>query len=210
MISNHLSMVEALRPKSNELAHDIEAFLSSGGAIKVLEGPTFEPPPPRHEPPPRAKTVKPHKKAEAPKQHWLDKMAQRDLEREERAAKREQEKADLLERVRKLAETMTHAQAEQQTGMARRTLQRFAIEGGFKFRPALKTRRPQRISEEEDLKYAERIRAFKEVGLSRYQAMVQIGVTFKTFNRLLLKFDIDYPKARKGPEPACFSKKNQE
>lgn len=191
MISTELSMIQMLNPQRHELALLQQAFLNKGGTIQVLEGPTFEPPPPRHEPPPSMKAAKP--KREPPKQNWLDKMAQRDLEREERAAKRDLEKAELMERVRKLAETATYIQAELQTGLARRTLQRLAVEGGFKFRPAINSRRPQRTSEADDLKNAERIRAFKEIGLSRYQAMSRIGVTHKTFSRLLLKFEIDYP-----------------
>lgn len=191
MISTELSMIQMLNPQRHELALLQQAFLNKGGTIQVLEGPTFEPPPPRHEPPPSVKAAKP--KREPPKQNWLDKMAQRDLEREERAAKREQEKAELMDRVRKLAETSTYIQAELQTGLARRTLQRLAVEGGFKFQPAINNRRPQRASEADDKKNAERIMAFKEIGLSRYQAMARIGITHKTFSRLLLKFEIDYP-----------------
>lgn len=191
MISTELSMIQMLNPRRHELASLQEAFLSKGGTIEVLEGPSFVPPPPRHEPPPIVKAAKP--KREPPKQNWLDKMAQRDIEREERVAKREQEKADQMERVRKLAETATYIQAELQTGLARRTLQRLAVEGGFKFQPAINNRRPQRASEADDKKNAERIMAFKEIGLSRYQAMSRIGVTHKTFGRLLLKFEIDYP-----------------
>ncbi|WP_053183594.1 hypothetical protein [Pseudomonas thivervalensis] len=191
MISTELSMIQMLNPQRHKLALLQEAFLNKGGTIQVLEGPTFEPPPPRHEPPPSMKAAKP--KREPPKQNWLDKMAQRDLEREERAAKRELEKSELMDRVRKLAETATYIQAELQTGLARRTLQRLAVEGGFKFQPAINNRRPQRASEAYDKKNAERIMAFKEIGLSRYQAMSRIGITHKTFSRLLLKFEIDYP-----------------
>ena len=207
MISTELSMIQMLNPRRHELASLQEAFLSKGGTIEVLEGPSFVPPPPRHEPPPIVKAAKP--KREPPKQNWLDKMAQRDIEREERQAQREKEKVDLIERIRNMAETMTYAQVISQTGMARRTLQRIAVENEFKFRPAISNRRPQRTTEADDIKRAERIRAFKEVGLSRYKAMTQLGVTFNTFNRLLDKFGIDYPKAKKGPEPACFDKKKQ-
>lgn len=207
-ISNDLNMVKKLDPQRHELALLQEEFLSKGGTIAVLSGPSFEPPPKRHEPPPRQKTKQ--AKREPAKMSYIDKLTQRDIEREQRNAKREQERVDLLESVRKLAETMTYAQAILQTGLARRTLQRIAVEGGFKFRPAINNRRPQRTSEADDLKNAERIKAFKEIGISRYQAMSQLGVTFKTFNRLLEKFGIDYPKARKGPEPACFDKKKQE
>ena len=207
-ISNDLNMVKQLDPKRHELALLQAAWLEKGGTIEVLAGPSFKPPPERHEPPPRKKTTKARRIP--PEPTYLDRMAQRDIEREERNARKEQAKVELLESVRALAETLTYAQAECKTGLARRTLQRLAVEGGFKFRPAINSRRPQRTSEADDLRNAERIKAFKEIGVSRYQAMSQIGVTFKTFNRLLDKFDIDYPKVRKGPELGCSSKKFQD
>ncbi|UQI33051.1 hypothetical protein M3M50_10620 [Pseudomonas bijieensis] len=208
MISTELSMIQMLDPQRHELALLQAAWLEKGGTIEVLAGPSFKPPPERHEPPPRKKTTKARRIA--PKPTYLDRMAQRDIEREERSARKEQAKAELLESVRALAETLTYAQAECKTGLARRTLQRLAVEGGFKFRPAINNRRPQRTSEADDLKNAERIRAFKEIGISRYQAMSQLGVTFKTFNRLLEKFGIDYPKATKGPELGASNKKAQD
>ncbi len=43
MISNHLSMVEELRPVSEELAAQIAEFVAAGGKIDVVE----PPPPPK-------------------------------------------------------------------------------------------------------------------------------------------------------------------
>jgi hypothetical protein len=207
MISTELSMIQMLDPQRHELSLLQEAFLSKGGTIAVLPSPSFAPPPPRHEPPPRK--VKPKAKVQPETSVWLDKMAQRDIEREERAEQRAKDRVELIQRVRTLAETMTYAQAILRLGMSRRSLQKIAAENGFTFQPAINNRRPRRPSEADDIKRAERIRAFKEIGLSRYQAMSQLGVTFKTFNYLLDKFGIDYPKVRKGPEPACFDKKKQ-
>lgn len=211
-ISNDLNMVKELDPQRHELALLQEAYLNKGGTIEVLQGPSFVPPPIRHEPPPskKAKVKQATKPVTAP---YIDKITQRDIDREERVAQRAKEKSDLFERIRKLAETMTYAQAAEQTGMPRRSLQRIAVEAGFKFQPAINNGqsniRPKRITDEQDVKYAERIRAFMEIGLSRNQAMGQIGVTFKTFARLLAKFDIDYPKRRAGPHPALFPKNKE-
>ncbi len=48
MISNHLGMVEALRPASNELAEAVEQFLAAGGTVAQLPSPPRKPlPPPR-------------------------------------------------------------------------------------------------------------------------------------------------------------------
>jgi len=185
------------------------AFLNQGGTIEVLEGPSFKPPPPRHEPPPRKKVAKP-KKAVPPRQKWIDKMAQRDIEREERVIKREQERAEKLEYVRQLAKTMTYAQAVLRTGFPLRELNRLATKGGFKFQPA-KTRPSNggKIDEARDARQAEIIRDFKARGFTRNQARESIQATYKNFDRLLEKFGIDYPKSGKGPEPACFDKRNQ-
>lgn len=211
-VSTELSMIQMLDPQRHELALLQEAFLSKGGTIEVLQGPSFRPPPVRHEPPPRKK-VDTVVKVPATDTPYMDKITQRDIDREERIAQRAKEKSDLFERIRKLAETMTYAQAVEQTGMPRRSLQRIAVEAGFKFQPATNNGqsniRPKRITDEQDVKYAERIRAFMEIGLSRNQAMGQIGVTFKTFARILAKFNINYPKRRAGPHPALFPKNKE-
>jgi len=207
-ISNDLNMVKELDPQRHELALQMEAFLEKGGTIEVLQGPSFVPPPVRHDPPPTVK-AKPVNRA-IPETAYIDKITQRDIDREERNAQRAKDKAELMERIRKLAETMTYAQAVEATGMPRRSLERIAVEGGFKFKPAIVNSRQPHLrgaaSEEKHAKDAERIKAFKEIGLSRNQAINQLGVTFKTFNMLLAKFNIDYPKRRAGPNPAFFAK----
>ena len=123
-VSNHLSMVEALRPASNELAHNIEAFLSKGGTIQVLEV-VVKPPPARHHPEPKPRKEKARVCIAEPVK-FLDKMALRDIERDERKIMREKAKADELEHIRGLAETMTYTQAILRTGMHIRSLQRLA------------------------------------------------------------------------------------
>ena len=206
-VSTELSMIQMLDPHRHELALLQEDFLNKGGTIEVLQGPSFIPPPTRHEPPP---TVKAKPAKQVVETTYIDKITQRDIDREERAAQRAKDKVDRIDRIRKLAETMTYAQAVLCTGLARRTLQSIAAENGFKFQPSANNGRnnvkPNAIDEARDAKYAERIKSFMEVGLSRNQAMVQLGITFKTFARLLNKFDIDYPKRRAGPHPAFFPK----
>ncbi|WP_432755323.1 hypothetical protein [Pseudomonas sp. WMBT8] len=211
MISNHLSMVEALRPACNELAHDIEAFLISGGTIQVLEGPNFRPPPARHHPAPRPKPAK--AASQEPKQMTcLDKMALRDIERDEMKALRDKAKDEELEYVRKLAETMTYTQAILITGMHLRTLHRLAEKGGFKFqRSDSRSNKDLRfIDEERDARNAGLIREFLARGFSRNQARESTQTTRKSFERLLEKFGIDYPKDTKGPAPAFFAKPAQQ
>lgn len=209
-ISTDLNMVKKLDPQRHELALLQEAFLSKGGAIEVLQGPSFAPLPIRHEPSPRAKQARhsPQKIASGPEK--VDKLTLRDIEREERRMLADKARSELVESVRKLAETMCYSQAILRTGISRKALHAMAIEHGFSFQQAgyrgTASQARGVIDEAHDAKLAERIMAFKEIGLTRNQAIGQCGITFKTFVRILDKFSIEYPKCSKGPHPAFFAK----
>ncbi|SEB98876.1 hypothetical protein SAMN05216205_1169 [Pseudomonas mohnii] len=45
MISNHLSLVEQLRPRSSELADQVEQYLAAGGKIEEAEPYNYKPKP---------------------------------------------------------------------------------------------------------------------------------------------------------------------
>lgn len=207
-ISTDLNMVKELDPQRHELALQMEAFLEKGGTIEVLRGPSFVPPPVRHEPPPTVKAKPVTAKPEVVTQ--LTKMTMRELEREERAAIAVKVRAELVEQVKTLAETMSYAQVMDRTGLSRKILYTMAKAHGFSFQPAGYRNgwsASRGVADEaHDAKLAERIKAFKEIGLSRNQAQGQCGITFKTFVRILNKFAIDYPKCIRGPHPAFFAK----
>lgn len=208
-ISTELNMVRANDPKRYELSMDIEAFLGKGGTIEVLQGPSFVPPPVRHDPPPSVK-AKPAPAKTVAALPQVTKMTLREIEQEERAVLAVKARAVLVEQVKKLAETMSYAQAMDRTGLSRKILYSMAKEHGFSFQPAgyrngWSANRGV-IDEALDAKLAERIKAFLEIGLSRNKAQGQCGITFKTFVRILNKFNIDYPKRRAGPHPAYFAK----
>lgn len=207
-ISTDLNMVKELDPQRHELALKMEAFLNKGGAIEVLRGPSFVPPPVRHEPPPTVRAKPIEAKPEVVTQ--LTKMTMRELEREERAAIAVKARAELVEHVKTLAETMSYAQVMDRTGLSRKILYTMAKAHGFSYQPAEYrngwSANRGVADEAHDAKLAERIKAFLEIGLSRNQAQGQCGITFKTFVRILNKFNIDYPKRRAGPHPAFFAK----
>lgn len=213
MISNLINDVAHHRREANEIAMQREEFLRKGGTIQVLEGPSFKPKV-RFEPPPSVKAPKPvaAKCEDAPVS--VDKMTLRDIERKERQAIRARDRAELVERVKNLAETMSYSEVSQRTGLSRKILYTMATQHNFKFKPAEyrngADKKRGRADEKYDANTAERINTFKEIGLTRNQAIDQLGVTFKTFNRILAKFDIDYPKATKGPHPAFFPKQAQQ
>jgi len=135
-------------------------------------------------------------------------MERQDIERAERAAMREQEKADQVEYIRRLALTLTYAQTVLRTGIPLRELRRISQKGGFKFKPAVNPGNTggQSIDEARDARYAEAIKDLKARGFSRNQARESIQTPYKNFERLLAKFNIDYPKRRAGPHPAFFAK----
>ena len=54
------------------------------------------------------------------------------------------------------------------------------------------------VDEERDAKVAERIKAFKELGISRRQCCGKLAIGNKAFERIIAAHGIDYPKARKG------------
>jgi hypothetical protein len=211
-VSTELSMIQMLDPKRHELALEVEAFLNKGGTIQELIPFTYVPPPIRHEPPPTVKVVKakPNPEPKPVTAAAARQKTKRQKERDERAIAIAAEREQLIARARKLAETMTYAQAHEATGLSRKLLATLAKEGGFGFQPAdhigFQNLRSNTIDEAQDAKDCERIKAFAEIGLSRTQAMNQMGIRFERFNRLLTKFSIDYPKRHAGPHPA-FSPK---
>ncbi|WP_260455503.1 hypothetical protein [Pseudomonas baetica] len=202
-------MVKALDPERNRIELAREEFLSKGGTIEVLAGPSFKPAPVRYEPPPRPKVVI-DDTPKPPTAAAVRQKTRRQQERAERATERAVERSKLVQGVRKLALTMTYAEAMERTSMSRKVLSAIALEGGFNFQTAAhigyKNLRAHQIDDAQDAKDCERIKAFIEIGLSRTQAMNQMGIRFHRFNRLLNKFNIDYPKRKAGPHPAFFPK----
>ena len=209
-VSTELSMIQMLDPQRHELALLQEAFLNKGRTIEVLQGPSFVPPPVRHEPPPSVKVVKAAPEPKPVTPAAIRQKTKRQKERDERLIAKAAERERLIVRTRKMAETMTYAEAAEASGMSRKLLNTLANEGGFSFKPSahigLQNLRSRTIDEAQDAKDCERIKAFAEIGLSRTQAMNQMGIRFERFNRLLIKFEIYYPKLRKGPHPAFFAK----
>jgi len=209
-VSTELSTIQMLDPQRHELALLQETFLNKGGTIEVLQGPSFVPPPVRHEPPPSVKVVKAAPEPKPITPAAIRQKTKRQRERDERLVIKVAERERMTARARKMAETMTYAEAAEASGLSRKLLSTLANEGGFSFKPSahigLQNLRSKTIDEAQDAKDCERIKAFAEIGLSRTQAMNQMGIRFERFNRLLIKFEIYYPKLRKGPHPAFFAK----
>jgi hypothetical protein len=191
MISNHLSMVEAMRPASDALAAQVAQYLAAGGHIEEAAPIGYKPKPVSYsnQMPPAPKPFVRRRVEAAPLP-----MAPMDIRVEQRKKKVEQA----------LAMCATHTQTEVAHALkvSRRTLCNIASEYGIKFK---KTARGGNYDEEHlkqldhrDAQYAERIKAFLELGITRRQVCGKLGIANKTLERILTKHGIDYPVARKG------------
>ena len=195
MISNHLGMVEALRPASNELAAAVEQFLAAGGHIE--EGPAcgYIPKPITYsnQMPPTPKPFVRRRVEAAPLP-----FAPLDVRSDRRAKQAELAKA--------LAPTHTQSQASLRLGMTSKTLKGLAKDFGFAFKRSEHGgyNGPERQKQlvERNAKFAERIKEFKEQGITQRQAYGRLGISRKTFERILEDHGIDYPKACPG-RPSC-------
>jgi DNA invertase Pin-like site-specific DNA recombinase len=191
MISNHLSLVEALRPKSNELAAQVDDYLAAGGKIKKAEPIGYKPKPITYsnQMPPAPKPFV-RRRPPAPPQP----LSAQDI--------RHQERVKQLERIREMAPTHTQAEVVEALGISRRTLYNIAQAHNLTFKGAARGRLTGKDREQDlearDAKFAERIRAFLELGITRRQACGRLGIANKTFERIIADHGIDYPKARRG------------
>jgi hypothetical protein len=191
MISNHLSLVEALRPKSNELAAQVDDYLAAGGKIKKAKPIGYKPKPITYsnQMPPVPKPFV-RRRPPAPPQP----LSAQDI--------RHQERVKQLERIREMAPTHTQAEVVEALGISRRTLYNIAQAHNLKFKGAARGRLTGKDREQDlearDAKFAERIRAFLELGITRRQACGRLGIANKTLERIIADHGIDYPKARRG------------
>ncbi|WP_106804574.1 helix-turn-helix domain-containing protein [Pseudomonas sp. S5D5] len=191
MISILQNEVERLRPASNELAAQVDQYLAAGG--KIEEGPAsgYIPKPITYsnQMPPAPKPFVRRRVEAAPLPY-----APLDVRAEKRKAQ--------AERVKTMASTMTQTEVSAATGMTPRTLRELAKDFGFSFKRAShgghygeKWKAETKVR---DANYAERIKAFKELGISRRMVCGKLAISNRTLERILEEHGIDYPKARQG------------
>lgn len=157
------------------------AFFASGGQLVVLEGFTYRPLPQRKHPDP-----KPRKKVK--------------IEQSAQGAKKERAQARADE-VAEMAKTMTCREAAEILKVAPDMLWSMAKRYGFSFVPAAKGRViVKEYDEEKDAKVAERIKAMRDIGVSRNQAILHLQIGHTTMNRIIKKFGIEFPPGKRGPQ----------
>lgn len=195
MISILKNEVERLRKSSNELAAQVAEFVAAGGEIEEAPPYNYKPKPItyRNQMPPTPKPfVRRRVEAEPLPIAPLD-------ARHDRRVKQ-------AEQVKELAPTHTQSEVSMALGMTSKTLKSLASEFGFAFKRSNHggyngVERKAELAQR-DAKFAERIRAFKELGITRRQVCGKLAISNKTLVRILTEHGIDYPKACLG-RPSC-------
>ncbi|WP_440064853.1 hypothetical protein ACTAB2_05680 [Pseudomonas syringae] len=194
MISPELSLIQQKAPEAAELAAQVAEFLASGGEIETKKGFPSKPkpkqygrmtPPPARPPAPKHRT-KEAIRAAAPKDAIQDRCHAR---------------AEQVEVVRRLAETMTITDVMRETSLSIYRLRKMARVHGFEYKafsPASNLI-PYQHDPAADALNVVRIKAARDRGISRKAAVVELRLSNTMINRLIREFNIDYPL--QGPSP---------
>lgn len=158
------------------------AFFASGGQLVVLDGFTYRPLPQRKHPEPKPKRAKPgSSKSEHPQQSRA----------KARAAQ-----------IAELARTMSCGEVAKLLGVTKSALWGVAAREGFKFFKPPRQAQPVRdvaAQEAADRKFAERIIALRDAGMSRCRVTAELGIGNRKLERIIAAFEIDFPLKRSKP-----------
>lgn len=165
MISNHLSMINQLRPKSNELAARVSQFLAMGGEIKEAKPFGYVPRPITYS-------------TKMPPARQLKELAPPI-----------DEKSALIAKIRAMAKTMTQAEVTVETGLTRKQLYTISANNGFEFKTAL------RMDEVAEAALVLRIRECMDKRMTRNKARLYLDISFSLLTRLIKNYEIPYPLA---------------
>ena len=192
MISNHLSLVEALRPASDELAAAVDQYLAAGGKIEVAEPIGYKPKP----------IIYSNQMPPAPKPFVRRRVEPIESPPPTPLEIRQEQRRKRVDLVMQLAPTHTQSEVIEITGIGRRTLLAMSKEFDFKFKRSAhgghNSPERKKALAERDAVLVERIKAYKELGISRRRVCVKLHITSGTLKRILEKYSIDYPKSRAG------------
>ncbi|MFO3662181.1 MULTISPECIES: hypothetical protein [Pseudomonas syringae group genomosp. 2] len=188
MISPELSTIQRNKERSAVLEAEVAAFLKRGGVIETKKGFPSKPKPKQYgrmtpapvRPPAPKHRTKEALRAAAPKDAIQDRCHAR---------------AEQVEVVRKLAETMTITDVMRKTGLSIYRLRKMARVHGFEYKafsPASNLI-PYQHDPVADALNVVRIKAARDRGISRKAAVVELGMSNTMINRLIREFNIDYP-----------------
>lgn len=156
-----------------QLNASIDVFFQSGGSVQELPGFEYIP-------------HRPHRDLEVIK-------ASVEAQPETRGSKRQQR----IDELRRLARTMTYAQAMAHTGMSQTALYRAAVDGCFRFQPDPNRGKgnvgKSNADPVKDKDLAERIVAMRDVGINMAQVCRRLEISFTVVHRIMRLFDITFP-----------------
>lgn len=191
MISNNLSLVEALRPASEELAAQVEQYLAAGGKIEVAEPIGYKPKPITYS----------NQMPPAPKPFVRRKVEDAHLPLDKTDI-RTQARLKLVEQIRELGVTHTQTEVAAALSVSRRLIYNYAARYDITFkaptRGGARNLVRKEVDEARDAKLAERIKAYLQLGITRRQCCGKLAIGNKAFERIITTHGIDYPKARRG------------
>ncbi|KPB29754.1 hypothetical protein L6218_12030 [Pseudomonas syringae pv. syringae] len=193
MISPELSMIQRNKERSTVLEAKVADFIKRGGVIETQKGFPLKPKskeygrmsaPVARQPLPRRRT-KEAMRAATPQDSIQDRCNAR---------------AEQVEVIRKLAETMTITDVMRKTDVSIYRLRKMARVHGFEYKafsPASNLI-PYQTDPVADAVNVVRIKAARDRGISRKAAVVELGLSNTMIKRLILDYSIDYPLQRQS------------
>ena len=192
MISNNLSLVEALRPASDELAAQVAEFVAAGGEIEQAPAYNYKPKPITYS----------NQMPPAPKPFVRRRVEPIVPPPPTPLEIRQEQRRKRVELVMQLAPNHTQSEVIEITGIGRRTLLAMSKEFDFKFKRSAhgghNSPERKKALAERDAVLVERIKAYKDLGISRRRVCVKLHITSGTLKRILEKYSIDYPMSAAG------------
>lgn len=204
MISLELSMVQHNQAESARLAAAMDEFISRGGQVSQVAGPIPAPRPYGYRAAPApvdSPDRKPLPARRSKKETMQSLRIAPDIEEAQAKVVTQKRPPADLDRVRELAKTMSQRDVAGLTGISRKQLYSMARAYGFEFQAAANGGVANLVHNQsdpvEDAKNVERIKAMRDIGVSRSQAARHMGISTCYLRRLIRDYAIDYPVTKR-------------
>lgn len=192
MMTTELSAIQNNKAESARLAEAMAEFQKRGGVVEALPGFGASN---TEALPARKPVTKPYGR-DFPRQ-----PPARQIQKSKRvvaAEERAKAKSAMVRKVRELAPTMTKAEIMREAGLSGYTLRKLGYDYGIEFRkfdptPFLK---PNTLDRSHDAANVERLIDARDRGLSRKEALIDLGMSNSLMYRLIADYSINYPLQR--------------
>lgn len=198
MISLNLSTVQERQVESDRLAAAMADFLRRGGQVSELPGPRPAPRPYGYRTAP-APVESPDRKPLPARRSKKETVQHLRIvpDIEQAQAKRQKAPPIDLDQVREMAKSMTQSEVVKATGVNRKRLYTLAKANDFEFQPPANNPVDNLIHNTsnviEDAKNVVRIKALRDLGVTRNQTAKHMGISRCYLQRLIRDYAIDFP-----------------